>query len=147
MSFSGIQPLVPLQAVTFLPDASKGLLILIHASGFNLGSGLRFGFNITAAAILTLGQERAQFLDFHFLFLRASEILLFSNLQLFYWHFLEILWLFIFLVFYKCLCLRITSKEWFESYSRLLSAQQKILTFNLFLVSILSLAIFLSFSL
>jgi len=37
----------------------------------------------------------------YFLFLRASEILLFSNLQLFYWHFLEILWLFIFLVFYK----------------------------------------------
>ena len=27
--------------------------------------------------------------DSYFLFLRASEILLFSNLQLFYWHFLE----------------------------------------------------------
>merc|ERR1712060_513887 len=35
--------------------------------------------------------------NFYFLFLRVSEILLFSNLQLFYWHFLEILWLFIFL--------------------------------------------------
>merc|ERR1711941_140229 len=33
--------------------------------------------------------------------LRISEINLFFNLQLFYWHFLEILWLFIFLVFYK----------------------------------------------
>merc|ERR1711935_635384 len=33
--------------------------------------------------------------------LRVSEIHLFYNLQLFYWHFLEILWLFIFLVFYK----------------------------------------------
>merc|ERR1712164_211124 len=32
---------------------------------------------------------------------RVSEINLFYNLQLFYWHFLEILWLFIFLVFYK----------------------------------------------
>merc|ERR1712161_42432 len=33
--------------------------------------------------------------------LRVSEIHLFYNLQLFYWHFLEILWLFIFLVFYN----------------------------------------------
>merc|ERR1711976_917762 len=31
---------------------------------------------------------------------RISEINLFFNLQLFYWHFLEILWLFIFLVLY-----------------------------------------------
>merc|ERR1712066_1125298 len=36
-----------------------------------------------------------------FINLRVSEIHLFYNLQLFYWHFLEILWLFIFLVFYK----------------------------------------------
>merc|ERR1712178_131607 len=33
-----------------------------------------------------------------FISLRISEIHLFYNLQLFYWHFLEILWLFIFLV-------------------------------------------------
>ena len=39
----------------------------------------------------------------YFLGLRTSEIHLFYNLQLFYWHFLEILWLFIFLVFYKLL--------------------------------------------
>merc|ERR1712186_180135 len=32
--------------------------------------------------------------------LRISEINLFFNLQLFYWHFLEILWVFIFLVLY-----------------------------------------------
>merc|ERR1712002_858144 len=37
----------------------------------------------------------------NFLSLRVSEVHLFYNLQLFYWHFLEILWLFIFLVFYK----------------------------------------------
>merc|ERR1712051_642227 len=37
----------------------------------------------------------------YFVNLRVSEIHLFYNLQLFYWHFLEILWLFIFLVFYK----------------------------------------------
>jgi len=33
--------------------------------------------------------------------LRVSEVHLFYNLQIFYWHFLEILWLFIFLVLYS----------------------------------------------
>merc|ERR1711879_437827 len=37
----------------------------------------------------------------YFLSLRVSEVHLFYYLQLFYWHFLEILWLFIFLVFYS----------------------------------------------
>merc|ERR1711979_116368 len=37
----------------------------------------------------------------YLLALRVSEVHLFYNLQLFYWHFLEILWLFIFLVFYR----------------------------------------------
>jgi len=36
--------------------------------------------------------------------LRTSEIHLFYNLQFFYWHFLEILWLFIFLILYCCSC-------------------------------------------
>merc|ERR1712187_933626 len=36
----------------------------------------------------------------YFVNLRVLEVHLFYNLQLFYWHFLEILWLFIFLVFY-----------------------------------------------
>ena len=35
-----------------------------------------------------------------FISLRTSEIHLFYNLLLFYWHFLEILWMFIFLVLY-----------------------------------------------
>ena len=39
-------------------------------------------------------------MDEIFASLRTSEIHLFYNLQLFYWHFLEILWLFIFLVLY-----------------------------------------------
>ena len=38
-----------------------------------------------------------------FISLRTSEIHLFYNLQLFYWHFLEVLWLFIFLVLYLSL--------------------------------------------
>merc|ERR1712043_158381 len=38
--------------------------------------------------------------NFLLFILRVSEIHLFYNLQIFYWHFLEILWLFIFLVLY-----------------------------------------------
>ena len=41
-----------------------------------------------------------KFRNEYFLNLRTSEIHLFYNLQLFYWHFLEFLWLFIFQVFY-----------------------------------------------
>merc|ERR1712173_338939 len=41
------------------------------------------------------------FKKMRFVNLRVSEVHLFYNLQLFYWHFLEILWLFIFLVFYS----------------------------------------------
>ena len=47
--------------------------------------------------------ERKESENYKFINLRTSEIHLFYNLQLFYWHFLEILWLFIFLVFYKLL--------------------------------------------
>merc|ERR1712186_38525 len=36
-----------------------------------------------------------------FVSLRVSEVHLFYNLLLLYWHFLEFLWLFIFLVFYS----------------------------------------------
>ena len=44
-------------------------------------------------------------------FLRTSEINLFYNLQVFYWHFLEILWLFIFLVLYLWFhCLNLISQ-------------------------------------
>jgi heme/copper-type cytochrome/quinol oxidase subunit 3 len=32
--------------------------------------------------------------------IRSSEVHLYYNLQVFYWHFLESLWLFIFLVLY-----------------------------------------------
>merc|ERR1712113_1041519 len=38
---------------------------------------------------------------YKFVNLRVSEVHLFNNLQLFYWHLIEILWIFIFLVFYK----------------------------------------------
>merc|ERR1712190_75579 len=37
----------------------------------------------------------------YYLSLRVSEVILFSNFMFFYWHFVEILWIFIFLVFYR----------------------------------------------
>ena len=46
--------------------------------------------------------------DNYNLLLRTSEIHLFYNLQVFYWHFIEILWLFIFLVLYL----------WYKSWAR-----------------------------
>ena len=49
--------------------------------------------------LLSTGQEILEKRKY-FLNLRTSEIHLFYNLQLFYWHFLEFLWLFIFQVFY-----------------------------------------------
>ena len=50
--------------------------------------------------------------------LRTSEIHLFYNLQLFYWHFLEILWLFIFLVLYLSLVLFLPSAILKEQWGR-----------------------------
>merc|ERR1712217_695149 len=50
---------------------------------------------------------------YKFINLRVSEVHLFYNLQLFYWHFLEILWLFIFLGFYKS-----QTKEQRETYDK-----------------------------
>jgi len=58
--------------------------------------------------------------NLYFLNLRTSEIHLFYNLQLFYWHFLEFLWLFIFLVFYKLFAVTGTrlSDIWTERHRR-----------------------------
>ena len=47
-----------------------------------------------------ISADSGTFQNEYFLNLRTSEIHLFYNLQLFYWHFLEFLWLFIFQVFY-----------------------------------------------
>jgi len=69
----------------------------------NLVSSL--GFYVTRLMF-----NSSKLLLFYFLTLRTSEIHLFYNLQLFYWHFLEILWLFIFQVFYN-FCLE--NYSWF----------------------------------
>merc|ERR1712037_534380 len=57
---------------------------------------LVFFFYVFSFGVVVFPQKLNKFVN-----LRVSEVHLFYNLQLFYWHFLEILWLFIFLVFYK----------------------------------------------
>ena len=47
-----------------------------------------------------LGKSQHQKDNSRFLIKRITEVHLFYNLQLSYWHFIEILWLFIFLVLY-----------------------------------------------
>merc|ERR1711887_227880 len=75
----------------------------VYSSVFFFLTGLHFFHLLVGLFLLSLFFWGCSF-PFsieYFLSLRVSEVHLFYNLQLFYWHFLEILWLFIFLVFYK----------------------------------------------
>merc|ERR1711953_1404454 len=75
----------------------------VHSSLFFFLTGLHFFHLLFGLLLLCLFFWGCSFPSKSqgFVSLRVSEIHLFYNLQLFYWHFLEILWLFIFLVFYK----------------------------------------------
>merc|ERR1712125_190796 len=74
----------------------------VYSSGFFFLTGLHFFHLLVGLFLLSLFFWSCSFPSkiFFFSFLRVSEVHLFFNLQLFYWHFLEILWLFIFLVLY-----------------------------------------------
>merc|ERR1711877_40272 len=75
----------------------------VYSSLFFFLTGLHFfhlSFGLFLSCLFFWGCS-FPFKNEYFLSLRVSEIHLFYNLQLFYWHFLEILWLFIFLVFYS----------------------------------------------
>merc|ERR1711997_570403 len=75
----------------------------VYSSLFFFLTGLHFFHLLVGLFLLSLffwGCGFPSKTENYFLNLRVSEIHLFYNLQLFYWHFLEILWLFIFLVFY-----------------------------------------------
>merc|ERR1712007_26396 len=65
-------------------------------------TGLHF-FHLLGLLLLSLFFWSCSFPSKNLLFvsLRVSEVHLFYNLLLLYWHFLEFLWLFIFLVFYS----------------------------------------------
>merc|ERR1712125_35926 len=74
----------------------------IYSCVFFFLTGLHFSHLLLGLLLLGLffwgcsfGVKNKKFVN-----LRVSEVHLFYNLQLFYWHFLEILWLFIFLVLY-----------------------------------------------
>merc|ERR1712032_738053 len=74
----------------------------VYSSIFFFLSGLHFFHLFLGLFLLSLFFWGCSFqLKISLIFLlRISEVHLFFNLQLFYWHFLEILWLFIFLVLY-----------------------------------------------
>merc|ERR1711979_176167 len=74
----------------------------VYSSVFFFLTGLHFFHLLVGLFLLSLFFWGCSFPSkiIFSLILRVSEVHLFFNLQLFYWHFLEILWLFIFLVLY-----------------------------------------------
>merc|ERR1712050_454574 len=76
----------------------------VYSSLFFFLTGLHFFHLLVGLFLLSLFFWGCSFpfkIENYYINIRFSEIHLFYNLQLFYWHFLEILWLFIFLVFYR----------------------------------------------
>merc|ERR1712157_170121 len=75
----------------------------VYSSVFFFLTGLHFFHLVVGLFLLSLFFWGCSFpvKNVVFLNLRVSEIHLFYNLQNFYWHFLEILWLFIFLFLYS----------------------------------------------
>merc|ERR1711972_154731 len=74
----------------------------VYSSLFFFLTGLHFFHLLVGLFLLTLFFWGCSFSSKKDIManLRVSELHLFYNLQIFYWHFLEILWLFIFLVLY-----------------------------------------------
>merc|ERR1711967_34650 len=74
----------------------------VYSSVFFFLTGLHFFHLVVGLFLLSLffWGCSLQSKNSNYYSLRVSEIHLFYNLQIFYWHFLEILWLFIFLVLY-----------------------------------------------
>merc|ERR1711988_890294 len=74
----------------------------VYGSVFFFLTGLHFFHLVIGLFLLSLFFWACtfSFKKNYFKNLRISEVHLFYNLQLFYWHFLEILWLFIFMVLY-----------------------------------------------
>merc|ERR1712057_124153 len=80
----------------------RNLTTFTRLMDYNNGFSLSFFFNLFLWIGAQFPQEkflsygRILTLDYYFLLM----CILFSSIQLFYWHFLEILWLFIFLILY-----------------------------------------------
>merc|ERR1712139_292468 len=74
----------------------------VYSSVFFFLTGLHFFHLVVGLFLLSLFFWSCSFpiKNQIFCLVMTSEVHLFYNLQIFYWHFLEILWLFIFLVLY-----------------------------------------------
>merc|ERR1711934_312838 len=74
----------------------------VYSSAFFFLTGLHFFHLVVGLFLISLFFWSCSFPSKKYVFflLRVSEVHLFYNLQIFYWHLLEILWLFIFLVLY-----------------------------------------------
>merc|ERR1711972_427146 len=99
-----------IQAFSFISLQIKEFRIMglsindsVYSSVFFFLTGLHFFHLLFGLLLLGLFFWSCSFPVKILLFvnLRVSEVILFSNLLIFYWHFVEILWIFIFLVFYK----------------------------------------------
>merc|ERR1711934_328398 len=97
-----------IQAWTFISLQIKEFRIMglsindsVYSSVFFFLTGLHFFHLLLGLLLLGLFFWSCSFPFKNFIFvnLRVSEVILFSNFLFFYWHFVEILWIFIFLVF------------------------------------------------
>jgi heme/copper-type cytochrome/quinol oxidase subunit 3 len=121
----------------------------VYSSAFFFLTGLHFFHLVVGLFLLSLffwGCSLQSKIS-NYYSLRVSEVHLFYNLQIFYWHFLEILWLFIFLCLFFMLI--VTFHFWFRDLLRELNKKYEILLMVLFLVFFLFLAsealLFISF--
>merc|ERR1711972_1200041 len=75
----------------------------VYSSVFFFLAGLHFFHLLLGLLLLGLVFWSCSFpqKNCEFIILRVSEVILFCNFLIFYWHFVEILWIFIFLVFYR----------------------------------------------
>merc|ERR1711877_85207 len=99
-----------IQAFSFISLQIKEFRIMglsindsVYSSVFFFLTGLHFFHLLFGLLLLGLFFWSCSFPVKILLFvnLRVSEVILFSNFMFFYWHFVEILWIFIFLVFYR----------------------------------------------
>merc|ERR1712087_482369 len=77
------------------------MIQFIVLSSFFLQDYISFMFSLVFFFVVFISGVSFPFKIWNFVSLRVSEVHLFYNLQIFYWHFLEFLWLFIFQVFYR----------------------------------------------
>merc|ERR1712146_785800 len=98
----GLGHLLVCKSKNFASWVYRLMIQFIVLSSFFL-TGLHFFHLVVGLFLLSLFFWGCSFplKRFSFLCLRSSEVHLFYNLQNFYWHFLEILWLFIFLFLYS----------------------------------------------